>query len=113
MVFTPSAPAVSCQVVYSASTWGTGLSANVAIKNTGDEPIEDWELTFTFPHSGQRLEGGWSAEWAQTGQRVTATGVHWNEDIAPGRTLWIGFNGEHTGTNPAPADFTVNGSACA
>ncbi|GAB1823260.1 cellulose binding domain-containing protein [Herbidospora sp. RD11066] len=113
VVFTPSTPAVSCRVTYSAGSWGTGMSANVAIKNTGDEPIEDWELAFTFPHSGQRLERGWSAEWAQSGQRVTATGVNWNRDIAPGRTLWIGFNGEHTGVNPAPADFTVNGSACA
>lgn len=113
VVFTPSTPAVSCQVSYSARTWGTGMTANIAIKNTGDEPIEDWELAFTFPSSGQRVERGWSADWAQSGQRVTATGVSWNEDIAPGRTLWIGFNGEHTGANPAPADFTVNGSACA
>ncbi|GLX96939.1 cellulose binding domain-containing protein [Herbidospora sp. NBRC 101105] len=113
VVFTPSTPAVSCEVDYSTRTWGTGMTTNVAITNTGDEPIEDWELTFTFPTHGQRVDRGWSAAWEQNGQRVTATGVTWNRDIAPGRTLWIGFNGEHTGANPAPADFTVNGSACA
>ncbi|WP_062437611.1 cellulose binding domain-containing protein [Herbidospora daliensis] len=114
VVFTAGAePVLSCQVVYSAVTWGTGMTANVSIKNTGDEPIEDWALTFTFPATGQQLDRGWSADWAQSGQRVTATGVSWNQDIAPGRTLWIGFNGEHAGVNPAPVDFAVNGSACA
>ncbi|WP_066368237.1 cellulose binding domain-containing protein [Herbidospora mongoliensis] len=112
-IFTAGASSASCEVTYSSHAWGTGMTANVALKNIGAEPIEDWELTFTFPAIGQQVTQGWSADWAQSGQRVTVTGMSWNRDIAPGRTLWIGFNGTHTGANPAPGDFAVNGSACA
>ncbi|MEV0974807.1 cellulose binding domain-containing protein [Microtetraspora glauca] len=61
---------------------------------------------------GQHVTSGWSAEWSQAGAVVTARGVAWNKDIAPGQTLHIGFNGTNTGADLTPARFLINGAAC-
>lgn len=114
VITSPSAsPQPTCRVQYRPVTWPGGMTANIAITNTGTTAVRDWRLTFTFPDSGQRVTWGWVATWAQTGAQVTATAPNWNKDIAPGQTLNIGFNGEHSGANPDPAKFFLNGAACA
>lgn len=105
----------ACRVAYSGSNWGGGggFTAGVTITNTGTTTISAWTLAFTFP-SGQRVSQGWNATWAQaTGSaNVTATNMPYNGTIAAGGGVQIGFNGTYTGTNTAPATFTLNGSAC-
>ena len=106
----------SCQVSYSASNWGGGggFGANVTITNTGTTTVEGWTLAFAFP-TGQRVTlPGWNAVWAQASgsANVTATNLDWNRSLAPNGATQIGFNGTFTGTNNAPASFTLNGSAC-
>lgn len=116
-IITPPSPSPSpqptCRVEASSSTWGDGMTTSIAITNTGSTTVRDWRLTFDFPDPGQQVTSGWSATWSQTGSAVTATAVSWNKEIAPGQTLWIGFNGTHGGANPAPAAFMLNGAACA
>ena len=41
------------------------------------------------------------------------TNAPWNGTIAPGASVELGFNGSHTGTNPRPTAFTLNGATCA
>jgi endo-1,4-beta-xylanase len=104
-----------CVVGYNASNWGGGggFTATVTISNTGTTAINGWTLGFAFP-SGQRVTlPGWSANWSQSGQQVTATNLSWNQTIAPNSSIGIGFNGTYTGTNTAPTAFTVNGTTCA
>ena len=36
----------------------------------------------------------------------------WNPGLPAGGTVSFGFNGTHTGANPAPSTFTLNGTAC-
>ena len=103
-------PPASCRVAYAASSWGTGFTAGVRITNTGTSPLT-WTLGFAFA-SGQRVTQGWSATWTQTGSAVTATGMPWNATLAPGASTDIGFNGSHSGTNPSPTAFAVNGAPC-
>jgi hypothetical protein len=43
---------------------------------------------------------------------VTVTNAGWNGAVAPGASVSFGMNGTHTGANPRPAAFAVNGSAC-
>jgi len=108
-------PTGNCRVAYTASNWGgsNGFTAGVMITNTGITPITGWTLAFAYA-AGQRLTPpGWSATWTQTGPTVTATPLDWNRTINPGATITIGFNGTYTGTNPAPAGYTLNGNACA
>lgn len=119
VVFTTSAGTGggACRVAYGTSDWGgsAGFTATVTITNTGTTAVNGWTLEFALA-SGQRLTPpGWSAIWAQPAgsERVTATNLAWNATIAPNASVAIGFNGTHTGTNPAPAAFTLNGAACA
>lgn len=108
---TPS-PDSTCHVEATSSTWASGMTTSIAITNTGSATVSDWRLTFDFADPGQQVDSGWSATWSQTGSTVTAAAMSWNSDIAPGQTLWIGFNGTHTGANPTPAAFRLNGALC-
>ncbi|MEU8384807.1 cellulose-binding domain-containing protein [Streptosporangium sp. NPDC048865] len=108
----PPLPTGSCEVKYTSWSWGAGMSTNIKISNTGSTPLADWRLTFAFADPGQRVTSGWSAAWSQTGTAVTATGLAWNRDLAPGQSRTIGFQGTHAGTDPAPAAFLINGVVC-
>ncbi|MFV2010423.1 MULTISPECIES: glycoside hydrolase family 48 protein [unclassified Micromonospora] len=102
--------ATACDVVYSTNDWNNGFTANVTIENLGD-PLTGWTLRFTFP-GGQRVTQGWSANWTQSGNVVTATNAAWNGNLATGQSTSIGFNGSHTGSNPRPTSFSINGVTC-
>lgn len=106
----PSASAApACRVDYSVNDWGSGFTARVKINNLGDA-ISSWTLGFAFP-GNQRLSQGWSANWSQAtdSPNVTATG---NGSLGTGASVEIGFNATYSGSNPAPASFTLNGNAC-
>jgi acetylxylan esterase len=112
-------PPGTCRVNYSATNWGSGSSgftASLTVTNTSTATITGWTLAFGYP-SGQRVSPpGWGATWNQpTGSaNVTATPLDWNRTLnANGGSTSIGFNGTHTGNNPAPTSFTLNGTPCA
>jgi mannan endo-1,4-beta-mannosidase len=102
----------SCRVSYSTSDWNTGFTASVTITNTSTTELTGWTLAYSYT-AGQRVSvPGWSATWAQTAATVTATNLAWNGRLAPNASTGIGVNGTHTGSNPAPASFTLNGNPC-
>src|SRR5262249_4409900 len=108
----------TCRVTYSASNWGGGggFTANLTVANTGSAAISNWTLAFAYSARQRITPPGWSADWTQApgSGTVTATPLAWNTPIAPGTNTMIGFNGTFTGTsNPAPAAFTLSGTACA
>ncbi|MEV4489714.1 glycoside hydrolase family 9 protein [Micromonospora coxensis] len=102
----------ACTVAWTSSDWSTGFTANITVTNTGTSTINGWTLAFTFPNAGQKVGQGWSATYTQTGTAVTATNVSYNGTLAPGASTSFGFNGTHTGTNPKPTAFTLNGATC-
>ncbi|GGO23600.1 hypothetical protein GCM10010116_47570 [Microbispora rosea subsp. aerata] len=108
--YTP--PPVSCEIEYTAWSWSDGFSATVKITNLGQTPISDWTLRFVLPDAGQKITNGWSAVWSQSGKDVTATAQPWNSTIQAGKSLQIGFNATHTGANPDPTGFRLNGGTC-
>ncbi|MGN9803493.1 glycoside hydrolase family 9 protein [Micromonospora sp. L32] len=113
-VTTADPPAAgACTVGYVTSDWSTGFTANITITNTGTSTLTGWTLGFSFPSSGQQVGQGWSATYRQTGTAVTATNLSYNGTLAPGASTSLGFNGTHTGSNPRPATFTLNGVTCA
>jgi beta-glucosidase len=101
----------SCRVSYSTSDWSTGFTGTVAVTNTGTASIGAWSLQWSFA-AGQLVTQAWSARVTQSGAAVTATGETWNPSLAAGATATFGFNATHTGSNPRPTSFTLNGSAC-
>ena len=43
---------------------------------------------------------------------MTARNVSYNAAIAPGGSIDIGFQANHTGNTAKPTSFTLNGAAC-
>nr|BBA57845.1 endo-1,4-beta glucanase E4 [Thermobifida alba] len=102
----------SCLVEYATNDWTGGFTGSLRITNTGTEPLSAWELSFAFP-AGQRITQGWNAVAVQSGADVTAASLPWNSSLPPGTTVEVGFNGSWSGSNPHPAEFTLNGEPCA
>jgi hypothetical protein len=107
----PASAAAGCRVAYAVSSeWPGGFGANVTITNLGD-PLGSWTLAWSYP-AGQTVTQAWNATVSQSGAQVTARDAGYNGSVATNGTVSFGFNGSSTGSNPAPATFTVNGTAC-
>ncbi|MDG4810531.1 PHB depolymerase family esterase [Micromonospora sp. WMMD1120] len=109
---TPPPSGGGCRVAYTVNAWNTGLTASVAITNTGSSVVSGWELTFTLP-TGQRITSGWNAQYAPASGAVTARNVSYNATIAPNAAVEIGFQATHEGGTGKPSSFALNGTACA
>ncbi|MFI5934153.1 family 43 glycosylhydrolase [Actinoplanes sp. NPDC051494] len=103
--------AAGCRVTYAVSNqWQGGFGAAVTIDNLGD-PISGWQLTWSFP-AGQAVTQLWGGTVAQSGAQVSVTNAEYNGSLPTAGTANFGFNGSWTGSNPAPATFTLNGVVC-
>ncbi|MEV6329914.1 glycoside hydrolase family 9 protein [Streptomyces sp. NPDC051909] len=106
-------PTAACAVTYTVNNvWSTGFTATVTVKNTGPTAVDGWQLGWAYP-AGQRVTSAWNATVSQNGTTVTARNADWNRSIAPGATANFGMQGTHTGANPSPTAFTLNGGTCA
>jgi hypothetical protein len=106
-------PGPSCTVSYRATTWGSRLNAEITVRNTGTTTIDGWTLTVDYPEAAVTLTSGWSADWTQTGSRLTGTGKPWNKVILAGSATQVGFTASYGGSMPAPIGFGLNGRICA
>ncbi|MFF0558500.1 glycoside hydrolase family 9 protein [Streptomyces sp. NPDC004266] len=105
-------PTAACTVTYAVNNvWNTGFTATVTVKNTGPTAVDGWQLAWAYP-GGQRVTSAWNATVTQSGTAVSARDAGWNRAIAPGTSVNFGVQGTHTGSNPSPAGFTLNGNAC-
>jgi hypothetical protein len=105
------AAAAGCRVDYAVTNqWQGGFGASLTITNLGD-PIDGWTLTWSYS-AGQTVTQAWNATVTQSGGRVTAKNATHNPGIATNGTAAFGFNGSWNGSNPEPADFALNGTAC-
>ncbi|GAA1773891.1 cellulose binding domain-containing protein [Luedemannella helvata] len=114
ITFQTGTPASSdCAVTLTdASNWGNGFVGSVDITNNDTNAIDSWTLTFSWPTTWQQLSSGWNGTWSQTGRTVKVSNVDWNQKIAPGATINVGFVGSYSGPNVAPTLFTLNGKPC-
>ncbi|WP_336320119.1 PHB depolymerase family esterase [Streptomyces lavendofoliae] len=101
----------ACRVAYTTSSWNTGLTATIALTNTGGAPLTSWSLVFTLP-AGQTITSGWGATYRPAGGTVTATNAPYNATIPAGASVQLGFQAHHTGDTGRPAAFALNGSTC-
>ncbi|MFD0001068.1 PHB depolymerase family esterase [Streptomyces sp. NPDC127178] len=102
----------ACKVTATTNAWNTGLTASVTITNTGTTAINGWRLGFTLP-AGQSITNGWGATYAPASGAVTGSSASYNAALAPGASVSIGYQANHTGNSAAPGAFTLNGTACA
>ncbi|WP_093904182.1 PHB depolymerase family esterase [Streptomyces sp. cf386] len=101
----------ACKVTATTNAWNTGLTASLTITNTSTTPINGWQLGFTLP-TGQTITNGWGATYTPATGTVTAVGASYNAALAPGASVGIGYQANHTGNSAAPGTFTLNGTAC-
>ena len=108
----PTAGTAACSVTYRVSgSWPGGFQGDVKITNSGTAAISGWKLAWTFT-GGQAISQLWNGSVTQSGTAVTVTNASWNGSIAAGGSQSVGFLASWTGSNPAPAAFTLDGTAC-
>ncbi len=97
-----SGGSAGCTAAYSvANDWGAGFTADVTVTNTGTAPTSSWTVSWNWA-GNQALTNSWNATTAQSSQAVTATGLTFNNAIAPGGNTSFGFQATYTGSNAAP-----------
>jgi poly(hydroxyalkanoate) depolymerase family esterase len=101
----------ACKVTATTNAWNTGLTGSVTITNTSTTAINGWQLGFTLP-AGQTITNGWGATYTPASGTVTATSASYNGTLAPGASVSVGYQANHTGNSAAPGAFTLNGTAC-
>ena len=106
-------PSGACRVTYSvAGQWPGGFQGDVKVTNTGTTPVNGWQLSWSWLN-GQVLTQSWGATYAQSGAAVTMTNASYTANIPAGGSVTLGFLSNWTGSNTAPAVFTLNGTRCA
>ncbi|MER7723145.1 cellulase family glycosylhydrolase [Streptomyces sp. NPDC096323] len=108
-----SAPGGSCSVGYRiVGQWPGGFQGEITIRNTGTTAIDGWKLGFAFAN-GQTITNMWGGTPTQTGRSVSVAPASYTSTIAAKGSVTVGFTGAQSGTNAAPAAFTLSGAACA
>ncbi|MCW2642873.1 MAG: celD [Dactylosporangium sp.] len=101
----------SCRVTYTPKTWNDGFTTTVSITNTSKTAIHGWKLTFPFA-GNQQVTKGWTSTVSQDGAVVTASNARYNGSIAANGSVSFVLQGTHSGNNPSPTAFSLNGTAC-
>ncbi|HEX8631276.1 MAG TPA: peroxidase family protein, partial [Catenuloplanes sp.] len=107
-------PPTSCRVNYTVTTsWPGHFQAKITVTNTGDRPINGWNLQWSF-QDGQVIESAWDGPVTQVGRKVTLASADGNGALpARGGTVTsLGFNATRGGTNVRPTNFTLNTTRC-
>ncbi|MFJ9081993.1 glycoside hydrolase family 48 protein [Streptomyces sp. NPDC102384] len=108
---TAEAEGVECSVDYRTNDWGAGFTADLTITNRGSAAIDGWTLTYAYT-GDQKLSNGWNGTWSQSGKNITVKDAGYNGRIAAGAATSTGAQFSYSGSNSAPTNFAVNGTAC-
>lgn len=79
--------------------WGSGLSQNVVVRNTGLESVDDWTVELDVPDDIVfTLTGVWGATATQDADGdIVFEALGWNSSIGAGGAVSFGFNANHDG----------------
>jgi hypothetical protein len=105
----------ACEAAFTiVDQWSDGFLATVSVTNTGDTPINGWEMTYRFP-TGQVILDSWNTRFTQSGPDVSVSvpAGNWQGDLAPGDTAtgWMRASWDRA-TNALPTHYTMNGGRC-
>jgi hypothetical protein len=99
-------------VSYQAGTsWGTGYDGQYTITNPGSAAVSGWTLGFQLP-AGTSVSSLWDGSYTDNAGQVTVTSDSWDNTIAPGGSLAVGFVTTSSGQAGQPAGCTINGASC-
>ena len=103
----------TCKVQYlKTNEWNSGATINVTVTNTASSAVNGWNVGWNFTN-GQQIMQSWNGTPTQSGSSVTVKNMDYNSSIAAnGGSVNFGFNLSHSGNNPIPSNFTLNGTTC-
>ena len=107
-IMAPATDKAVCEYVVN-NAWNNGFVASIRLTNPGTAPISNWSVSWSYP-SGVQLGSHWNANISGSGP-YTATGVGWNNTIAPGQTVEFGLQGVKPSNVSAPTPV-VSGAVC-
>ncbi|MFJ6795008.1 cellulose binding domain-containing protein [Streptomyces sp. NPDC091268] len=118
IAFTGTAQATSVGAVYTkASSWTGGYTGQYVITNNTGEPQSGWTLEFDLP-ADTKIDSLWNGTHTASGRHVTVKPASWNQELAPGASVTVGFVATaagSTGPTGSPGDPTacrINGAKC-
>lgn len=89
--------------------WGArGFTAEVTITNATGEPIDPWELEYSFLGT---ITSMWNASFAAQEDRFFITPDTWNATLSDGGGRGFGFTGTYTGVFQEPTAYVLSGIA--
>ncbi|QDU63822.1 Chitinase C precursor [Planctomycetes bacterium Pan216] len=90
------------------STWATGFSANVVLRNPTAEPVTVRDIQWAWP-SDYGIDYVWNATITRhQGTNLVATPTEDHKTLAPGEAISFGFNASYLGGSVVTPDFAVN-----
>jgi aryl-phospho-beta-D-glucosidase BglC (GH1 family) len=73
-----------------ASDWNSGFTGEITITNTTNQTMKNWQVSFTMPATITNI---WNAtELGRTGNEHRLVAKSYNNSIAPGQKVTLGFN---------------------
>ncbi|MBM7438975.1 cellulose binding domain-containing protein [Streptomyces sp. HB132] len=112
VALTGTAQAAAVGATYTrASGWTGGYTGQYVVSNDTGTVQSGWTLEFDLP-AGTKIDSLWNGEHTVRGNHVTVRPASWNEDIAPGASVTVGFVTASSGTAADPRACLINDAAC-
>ncbi|SCK16875.1 chitinase family 18 [Streptomyces sp. ScaeMP-e48] len=109
---TGTAQAAAIGAAYTrTSDWSSGYTGQYVVTNETDKALTDWTLQFDLP-VGTKIGSLWNGEHTVNGNRVTVKPASWDKELAPGKSVTVGFVTSATGTAGDPASCLINDVTC-
>ncbi|WP_274558901.1 cellulose binding domain-containing protein [Streptomyces spiramyceticus] len=110
--FAGTAQAAAVGAAYTkTSDWNGGYTGQYVVTNDTGKAQSDWTLEFDLP-AGTKIGSLWNGEHTVKGQHVTVKPASWNEELAPGASVTVGFVTSADGKAGAPANCLINQAKC-
>ncbi|WP_347329875.1 cellulose binding domain-containing protein [Marinimicrobium locisalis] len=94
-----SAPSGQLSCTVDTNDWGSGFVSTFTVSNDTSTAVDGWAVDITF---GQAISVGnsWSANIEGSGAQYQASGVEYNDVLAPGESISFGLQG-----SPSPGSI--------
>lgn len=89
--------------------WSGGFQGTVTVRNAGTVPVSPWSVGWHLENG--TIVSGWNATVSQSAHMVTAAAPNWNQSLAAGASVSIGFVANGSAA-PPPTAMTLNGTLC-
>jgi xyloglucan-specific exo-beta-1,4-glucanase len=91
------------------AVWDGGFVAAAVIRNPGTMHVRGWQLRFGFDGN---IDRAWNGVLSRSGRNYAIANEDWYRWIAPGDSVFFGFEGTFSGKLLPPDSCTFNGNPC-